>query len=166
MNVNDRSCHAVHFLHVMQCEYCYPCVTPAITPLCPLLHHTTQRRTCVDTDEGPLGHVVQTADAPAFVLGLKELQPHLQTVLHQTVSTHLTAALTTLITLINPERGKDGEGERLVRGMSVFVAVCVVCVRLSPGGQTLLQSLLCVSSRVVDLCSRGTGCGLQGQLVT
>lgn len=62
--------------------------------------------TGVDADKRAFGYVVQTADAPAFVLGFKELQAHLQAVLHQSVGAHLGAAFTPLVTLVDPERGR------------------------------------------------------------
>lgn len=64
---------------------------------CPLL-------TSVDADKRAFGDVIQTADAPAFVLGFKELQTHLQAMLHQSVGAHLGAAFTSLVTLVDPER--------------------------------------------------------------
>lgn len=60
--------------------------------------------TSIDADKRAFSHVVQTADAPAFVLGLEELETHLQAVLHQPVGAHLSAAFAALITLIDPER--------------------------------------------------------------
>jgi len=60
--------------------------------------------TSIDADKRALGHVVQTADAPAFVLGLEELEAHLQAMLHQPVGAQLTAAFAPLVTLVHPER--------------------------------------------------------------
>lgn len=67
--------------------------------VCPLL-------TSIDADKRAFGDVIQAADAPAFVLGFKELQAHLQAVLHQPVGAHLRAAFTSLVTLVDPERGE------------------------------------------------------------
>ena len=65
--------------------------------------------TSIDADKRAFGHVIQTADAPAFVLGLKELETHLQTMLHQPVGAHLSTAFTPLITLVDPEGKRAGE---------------------------------------------------------
>lgn len=62
--------------------------------------------TSVDADKRAFGYVIQAADAPAFVLGFKELQAHLQAVLHQPVGAHLGAAFTPLVTLVDPEGGR------------------------------------------------------------
>lgn len=70
-------------------------------------------RTSVDADKRALGYVVQAADAPAFVLGFKELQAHLQAVLHQPVGAHLGAAFTPLVTLVDPDR--EGRAHTLWR---------------------------------------------------
>ena len=63
--------------------------------------------TSIDADKRALGHVVQTADAPAFVLGLEELEAHLQAMLHQPVGAHLTTAFAPLVTLVDPERVQE-----------------------------------------------------------
>lgn len=60
--------------------------------------------TCINADKGSFGHVVQAANAPAFVLCFKELETHLQAVLHQPVGAHLRAALTPLVALVDPEK--------------------------------------------------------------
>lgn len=60
--------------------------------------------TSIDADKRALGHVIQTADAPAFVLGFEELETNLQAVLHQSVGAHLRTAFTPLITLVDPRR--------------------------------------------------------------
>lgn len=67
--------------------------------VCPLL-------TSVDADKRAFGYVIQAADAPAFVLGFKELQAHLQAMLHQPVGAHLRAAFTSLVALVDPEGGE------------------------------------------------------------
>lgn len=59
--------------------------------------------TSVDADKRALGNVVQTADTPAFVLGLEKLEAYLQAVLHQSIGAHLRTAFTPLITLVDPE---------------------------------------------------------------
>lgn len=58
--------------------------------------------TCIDTDKRALGDVVKATDAPALVLGLEELQTHLQAVLHQPIGAHLGVAAAALITLVDP----------------------------------------------------------------
>lgn len=60
--------------------------------------------TSINADKGAFGHVVQAANAPAFVLCFEELETHLQAVLHQSISAHLRAALTSLVALVDPER--------------------------------------------------------------
>lgn len=59
--------------------------------------------TSIDANKRALSHVIQTADAPAFVLGFEELETHLKAVLHQSVGAHLRAAFAPLITLVDPE---------------------------------------------------------------
>lgn len=70
---------------------------------CPLL-------TSIDADKRAFCYVIQTANAPAFVLGFKELQTHLQPMLHQSVGAHLGAAFTSLVTLVDPEREERQTG--------------------------------------------------------
>ncbi len=60
--------------------------------------------TSIDADKRAFGHIVQTANAPAFVLGLEELETHLQAVLHQPVCAHLRTAFAAFITLVDPKR--------------------------------------------------------------
>lgn len=64
--------------------------------------------TSIDADKRALGHVIQTADAPAFVLGLEELETNLQAVLHKPVGAHVRAAFAPLITFVDPERERAG----------------------------------------------------------
>lgn len=59
--------------------------------------------TSVDADKRALGYIIQTADTPAFVLGLEKLEAHLQAVLHQSIGAHLRTAFTPLVTLVDPE---------------------------------------------------------------
>lgn len=61
--------------------------------------------TGIDADKGALGDVVQATDAPAFVLGLEELQADLQAVLHQPVGAHLGAAVAPLVALVDAAGG-------------------------------------------------------------
>lgn len=63
--------------------------------------------TSIDADKRALGYVIQTADAPAFVLGLEELETHLQAMLHQPVGAHLSTAFAPLVTLVDTEGGKN-----------------------------------------------------------
>lgn len=68
--------------------------------------------TCIDTNKGALGNVIKATNAPALILGLKELQSDLQPVLNQTVGTHLRITATPLITFIDSEnvnRVREGE---------------------------------------------------------
>lgn len=83
---------------------------------CPAINNVMTLSVCpsltsVDADKRAFGYVIQTADAPAFVLGFKELQAHLQAVLHQSVGAHLGAAFTPLVTLVDPER--EGRAQTL-----------------------------------------------------
>lgn len=66
--------------------------------------HSCPHLTCIYADKGAFGHVIQAADAPAFVLCFEELETHLQAVLHQSVGAHLRAAFTLLVALVDAER--------------------------------------------------------------
>lgn len=62
--------------------------------------------TSIDADKRAFGHVIKTADAPALVLSLEELQAHLEAVLHQAVVAHLRITAAPLVTLVYPEWDK------------------------------------------------------------
>lgn len=68
--------------------------------------------TCIDTNKWALGDVIKATNAPALILGLKELQSDLQTVLNQAVSAHLWITAAALITFIDPENANEREKER------------------------------------------------------
>lgn len=68
--------------------------------------------TCIDTDKRAFSDIVEAADAPALVLGLKELQTHLKAVLHQAVSAHLRVTAALLVTLVYPE-GDKAKGRKI-----------------------------------------------------
>lgn len=79
--------------------------------------------TCIDADKRAFGHVIEAADAPALVLGLKELQAHLEAVLHQAVRAHLRITAALLVTLVDPEGDEAKKHEDQVDGsFLLFVA--------------------------------------------
>lgn len=66
--------------------------------------------TSINADKRALSDIIQTPDAPAFVLSLKELKAYLQAVLHQPVGAHLSTTFAPFITLVDPERTKKNKG--------------------------------------------------------
>lgn len=68
--------------------------------------------TCINTDKGAFGNVVQAADTPALVLRLEQLEPNLESVLHQPVRAHVWVTVAAFVTLINSGRRLQENGSR------------------------------------------------------
>lgn len=68
--------------------------------------------TSINADKRAFSDIIQAADAPAFVLGLKELKADLQAVLHQPVGAHLSTTFAPFITLVDPEREQEKTKDR------------------------------------------------------
>lgn len=65
---------------------------------------TLSSPTCINTDKGAFGNVIQATDTPALVLGLEELQTNLQAMLYQSVCAHVRVTFAAFVTLINSGR--------------------------------------------------------------
>lgn len=68
--------------------------------------------TCINTNKGAFGNVVQAADTPALVLCLEQLEPNLESVLHQPVCAHVWVTVAAFVTLINSGRRLQENGSR------------------------------------------------------
>ena len=65
---------------------------------------TLSSPTCINTDKGAFGNVIQATDTPALVLGLEELHTNLQAMLYQSVCAHVRVTFAAFVTLINSGR--------------------------------------------------------------
>lgn len=68
---------------------------------------TARHLTSVDADKRTLGDIVQTANAPAFILGLEKLETHLQAVLNEAVCAHLSTAFAAFVTFVDAKNKEE-----------------------------------------------------------